>query len=234
MTQTLVQLAMVLLGSVLGVVLQRKLPAAFLDRAFRLVAFFILAIGLRIFLHYHQPVLVLTGLFLGAVLGMWWNLPDKITKMGNYFLKILLNKKIFFPSPSPFKEGFVVSTLLLAVGSLAILSGFGASPTHVSWSIHLVLTFLTALILAVTLGWGVVFSILPLFILQALMSLSGGPIQSFFSDNIVSDLAGVGGILIALWGMKLSKLTMLEPTDLLPALLVSPLVGWAYYSLLGS
>jgi uncharacterized membrane protein YqgA involved in biofilm formation len=118
------------------------------------------------------------------------------------------------------------------VGSLAILAGFPGDIVHTLWSWKLALAFLPGLLLASTLGWGVLFSILSVFLVQAFMSLSGDPVQSFFTDNIVADLTGVGGVLIALWGLKLSKLWLFSPADFLPALLVSPLVSWAYYSLL--
>jgi hypothetical protein len=96
------------------------------------------------------------------------------------------------------------------------------------------LAFLPAVILASTLGWGVLFSVLPLLLIQVLMNLSGDPVVNFFTDNVTADLTGVGGFVIAFWGMRLSRLTVLNPSDFLPALLVSPLVSWAYYSLLGS
>jgi uncharacterized membrane protein YqgA involved in biofilm formation len=232
MEETLVNIAMILAGSILGVFIQKKLPPSFQDRAYRAVGFFILAIGLRIFLKYHQPVLILVSLFLGTGLGIWWKVAGKITHMGNYFLKFILEKKIFFPSPSPFEEGFVPASLLFCLGSLTILSGFPGEAQHALWSVKLALAFLPAFILATTLGWGVLFSILSVFLVQVFMSLSGDAIESFFTENIVSDLTSVGGILIALWGLKLSKLTVLSPSDFLPALLVSPFVSWAYYSLL--
>lgn len=231
MIETLVNLGMVLAGSLLGVFLQKKLPAAFQERVLRLVGFFILAIGLRIFLKYHQPVLVLVSLFLGTGLGVWWKTGPRMTQLGNFFLTILLKNKIYFPEPSPFSEGFGASTLLFCAGSLAILAGFGGGSSHGLWSLRLALAFLPAAILALTLGWGVLFSIFPIFFIQALMSLSNASVQGFFTENIVSDMTGVGGMLIALWGLRISKLSALDPSDLLPALLVSPLVGWAYYSL---
>jgi uncharacterized membrane protein YqgA involved in biofilm formation len=36
-------------------------------------------------------------------------------------------------------------------------------------------------------------------------------------------------MLIGFWGLKLSKITAVSPSDFLPALLVSPLLGWAYH-----
>lgn len=230
MVETIVNLGMILVGSILGLWLQKKLPAAFQERAIRLVGFFVLAIGLRIFLKYHQPVLVLLSLFLGTGLGIWWKTGPRVTQLGGFFLKLLMDKKIYFPPPSPFSEGFGAASLLFCVGSFAILAGFGGA-AHGLWSIRLALAFVPAAILAATLGWGVLFSILPVFILQAVMSLSNASVQDFFTESIVADLSGVGGILIALWGLKVSKLTTLDPADLLPALLVSPLVSWAYYSL---
>jgi uncharacterized membrane protein YqgA involved in biofilm formation len=230
MEETFVNLGMILAGSIAGVLLQKKLPAAFQERAIRLVGFFILAIGLRIFLKYHQPVLVLLSLFLGTGLGVWWKMGARVTQLGSFLLKNLTGKKIFFPTTSPFSEGFCASSLLFCIGSFAILAGFSGA-SHGLWSIRLALAFLPAVILASTLGWGVLFSILPVFFIQAVMSLSNASVQDFFTENIVSDLSSVGGILIALWGLKISKLTTLDPADLLPALLLSPLVSWAYYSL---
>ncbi len=232
MSETLVNMGMILAGSILGIFLQKKLPAAFQERAYRITGFFILLIGLRIFLKYHQPVLVLASLYLGAGLGVWWKLSAHITRVGGFFLKFLLEKKIFFPSPSPFEDGFVPASLLFCVGTLAVVAGFPGATGHPLWSVKLALVFLPGLILAATLGWGVVFSIVSVFLFQAFLSLSGDPVQSFFIDNIVSDLTAVGGVLIAFWGLKLSKLTTVSPSDFLPALLVSPLLGWIYYSLL--
>lgn len=232
MSETLINMGMILAGSILGIILQKKLPAAFQERALRVVSFFVLLIGVRIFMKYHQPVLVLASLYLGGWLGVWWKVTDKITRLGGFLLKFILEKKIFLPSPSPFEEGFVPASLLFCVGSLAVLAGFPGETAHSLWSVKLALALLPALILAATLGWGVLFSILSVFLVQVFMSLSGDPVQSFFTDNIVSDLTAVGGVLIAFWGLRLSKLTSVSPSDFLPALLVSPFLSWAYYSLL--
>jgi uncharacterized protein len=231
MTETLVNAGMILAGSVFGLYLQKRLPSALQERIFKVVGFFVLLIGIRIFLKYHQPVLVLVSLFLGGWLGYSWKVTERITRLGGFFLKFILEKKIFFPSPSPFNEGFVISSLLFCVGSLAVLGGFETGGREL-WNVRLALAFLPAAILASTLGWGVLFSALSVLVLQALMSLSGDPVQSFFTENMVANLTGTGGILIALWGLKLSRLTVLEPSDFLPALLLSPFVSWAYYSLI--
>ncbi len=231
MRETLANLGVVLAGSLAGLFLQKKLPASFQERAIRVVGFFVLAVGWRVFLRYHQSSLVLTALFLGLGIGIWWKMPGRIAQLGNFFSKFIQDKRDPLPAPSPFSDGFVAAALLFCAGTFAVLAGFGQGASHL-WSIRLALAFLPAMILAAILGWGVLFSILPVFLVQAFLTLAGGRVESFFTDNTVADLTSVSGILIALYGLRISKMTALDPADGLPSLLVSLLVSWIYYSLL--
>jgi uncharacterized protein len=232
MTETLVNMALVLAGSVAGIFLVRKISTPLQERFLKIVGLFILALGLRVFVKYHQPVIVLVSLVLGAGLGFWWKMGLRTTALGNFFLPFLSKKHLLPLSPAPFNEGFVTASLLYCVGPLALLAGFPSEGHHVlAFSMKWILVFLSALLFTSTMGWGVMLSTLSLLVIQVALSLSGDPVQSFFSENLVLDLTGTGGILIALSGLRVLKLTLLEPADFLPALLVCPLVSWAYYSL---
>jgi uncharacterized membrane protein YqgA involved in biofilm formation len=84
--------------------------------------------------------------------------------------------------------------------------------------------------LASSYGIGVLFSIVPLFILQVGLTLLGGWLGASVSTDVLANLTATGGTLILGIGLNLLELTRLRLVNFLPALvaaaLLTLLIAW--------
>lgn len=125
-----------------------------------------------------------------------------------------------------FVEGFVVTSLLVCVGPLAILGSLedGLTGTFQLLAVKSMLDGFAALAFAAALGIGVAFSVLPLVALQGSVTLAAGALQQVMTEPMLAALTATGGFLVLAIGIRLLELRPLRVANLLPALVLAPLV----------
>jgi uncharacterized membrane protein YqgA involved in biofilm formation len=75
-----------------------------------------------------------------------------------------------------------------------------------------------ALILASTLGFGVVLSIVPLVLYQGGLTLAASLVGSSIPPDMVSSMSAAGGVILIALGIDILGLRKMEVANLLPAL----------------
>ena len=84
-----------------------------------------------------------------------------------------------------------------------------------------------AMALASSMGIGVLFSIVVVFIYQGGISLLAFQVQALMSETMIAEMTAVGGVLLL--GLSVSSLLEIKKIrtgNLLPALAVAPLISW--------
>ena len=117
-----------------------------------------------------SPILiVLTSLIFGALIGSALNLEVRLISLGEYL------KRKLGSSNGTFVEGFVAASLVFAIGPLAILGSIsdGMKTGIDQLLLKSTLDFFAAIAFAAALGWGVLFSFLPVGIYQAIWTALG-------------------------------------------------------------
>ncbi|SFM02760.1 hypothetical protein SAMN03159341_11487 [Paenibacillus sp. 1_12] len=132
--------------------------------------------------------------------------------------------------------GFVNTTLIYCVGAMAILGSLdsGLRGQHDILYTKAMLDGFLAIIFASTMGVGVLFSAIPVFLYQGAMALTASGIASFVDkamlDEIIVQMTAVGGVLIMGIGINLLELRKINVANLLPSVLIAafavPLVHW--------
>ena len=84
---------------------------------------------------------------------------------------------------------------------------------------------ISSVFLASALGRGVLFSALGILIFQGTLSFLFFIIGSSIPDNLIIDLTATGGILLLALGLDLSNIKKFNIIDLLPALIVLPIIN---------
>lgn len=138
--------------------------------------------------------------------------------------------------PGRIAVGFVNTTLIYCVGAMAILGSLdsGLRGQHDILYTKAMLDGFSAIIFASTMGVGVVFSALPVFVYQGAIALTASGIASFIDqamlDEIIVQLTAVGGILIMGIGINLLEIRKINVANLLPSVLVAalgvPFLNW--------
>ena len=234
---TLVNVATVLLGATLGVLLGNRLPTRTRDvvtDALGLVtlliagtsAMAVLDDGLADKVGDNAPMLIVLGsLLIGGITGSLLRLESRIEGFGGW-LQSRLSGETGSTERARFVEGFVVSSLVFCSGPLTILGslndGLGNGPDQIL--LKSALDGFAAIAFAASFGWGVAASVLALVVIQGGLTVLGAGLGSFVPDAQLSALTATGGLLLVGVAFRLLDLKQIKVADLLPALLVAPLL----------
>ena len=227
MTGTLLNIAAVLIGSILGLIFGTRIPAKLKETIIAGMGIFIAALGIQMFLKTENPLIVLGALLMGTLLGEWWRIEDGIHKLGE-FLERRFSREAEDGS-NKFVRGFLTASLLFCVGPIAILGSIqdGLTGDYSLLVVKSVLDGFASIAFASTLGIGVAFSALILLVYQGGISLLAAQLDAIVTTSMMNELTATGGILLIAIGISnLLEIKKIRAGNMLPALLVAPLIVW--------
>ncbi|CAB4671743.1 MAG: DUF554 family protein [Actinobacteria bacterium] len=173
-------------------------------------------------------LVVLLSLLIGGFIGSAARLEDRLDGLGQR-----LRIRFGASAESHFVEGFVSASLLFAIGPLAILGSIsdGMSTGIDQLLLKSSLDFFAAMAFAATLGWGVALSAFPVAIYQGIWTIIGLGLGSILLGYQVDAMTVTGGLMLVAIGLKLLKIKSVAVGNLLPALLIAPVLALAVHSL---
>lgn len=166
-------------------------------------------------------MLLVISLVLGAIMGEAVNIEEKLDRVGNF----CKNKAGFLSKDNPkFVEGFVSTSLLFCVGAMAIVGSIqdGLLGDYTILAAKSVLDGVISVVLAASLGGGVLLSIIPVAIYQGGITLLATFVEPFMTDVLISNMSLVGSVLVLgigfnlLFDKKVVKVGNLLPGVLIP------------------
>lgn len=227
MVGTLVNVVTIVIGSLLGVLIGTRLSSRLRDTVVAGLGLFTLGYGLMTFLETSNPLVPLGGLLIGALLGEWWALEERLEKIGLFLRRMVLRGEQTQEHQSKFVEGFVTASLVFLIGPMAILGSIqdGLTGNYEMLTIKAILDGFASIAFASSLGIGVIFSALTIFIYQGAISLLAGLFSQFFSTAMMTEMTAVGGlILMAIALSSLLSIKKIRTASFLPGLLITPLI----------
>lgn len=219
MPATFINAALVLIGSVIGLVFRGKIPQRFTQLITFALGLCVLVIGIDAALDTNDTLCVIVCMVVGAVLGELIDIEGHMDRVGE-FLKGKLAAR--GEGNSRFSEGFVSASVLFCVGAMAI-NGSLAAGLKGDWSIIVskgVIDGVTSISFAAAMGMGVAFSIIPLVLYQGGLTLLASVVGPYLSAELVTEMSAVGGLLII--GIAINMLSLgkekIKVGNLLPAI----------------
>lgn len=226
MTGTLINVATVVVGGLLGVALGSRLPERLRQTVIAGLGLFTLAFGLQMFLSTKNALAVLGSLLIGALLGEWWRVEDGLKNLGRW-LEMRLMPSGSSGGENRFVRGFLTASLVFCVGPMAILGSIqdGLTGNYQTLAVKSMLDGFGALAFASTLGVGVIFSALVVLVYQGVITLLAFQLQAVVSDAMMIEMTATGGvILLAIAISSLLEIRPIRSGNFLPALVVAPLM----------
>ena len=227
MTGTLINIATVLIGGVIGLLFGARLPDRIRATIVAGLGLFTGAIGLQMFLKTENSIVVLASLLLGGLLGEWWRIEDGLRNLGGVLERKFTRNHPSDQQGSLFIRGFLTASLVFCVGPMAILGSIqdGLTGDYQLLAIKSVLDGFASLAFASSLGVGVLFSTLIILTYQGGLSLLAAQAQAVINQPMMNEMTAVGGVILI--GIAISSLLEIKPIrvgNFLPALLIAPLV----------
>lgn len=212
-----VNTAAIIAGAGLGLALKKFLTPKVSKVIMQALGLSVLAIGILDAIKTENILVLALSLVLGGVIGSLLRIQDRVEKFGK-FLERKLNKS----EEGTIGKAFVTATLIFCVGAMmiygSIQSGLGQ---HNTLYVKSILDGVLAMLLASTLGWGVMLSAVPVFILQGTIALCANLIEPYAIPAFMNQLSGIGGVLVMCIGINLLEIKEIRTADLTPAILGS-------------
>jgi len=234
MIGNLINFLTILIGGFLGTLFGSRLSADLRQTVISGIGLFVTAFGISMFLKSEQILLPLGGILIGAILGEWWQIEEKVHELGRWVERKVLSRNNP-TSPAEERErfitGFVMASLIFCVGPMAILGGIqdGLSGDYRTLALKGVLDGFMALAFASTLGFGVMLSAFPVLIYQGIIALLAMQLQNIMSPSMMTEMTAVGGVIIMGIGLgSILELKKIRIGSFLPALFVTPLLVWLF------
>ncbi|MER2529539.1 MAG: DUF554 domain-containing protein [Candidatus Competibacter denitrificans] len=215
MIGTLVNTGTVLVGSAVGLMAGSRLPENIKTILMQALGLSVVAIGLRMALEAQHALLAIGCLLLGGVSGELLRIEQRLEGLAE-----ILQSKLRSRS-SRFVEGFVTATLLYLTGAMTIVGSIqdGTIGDPSVLLIKALLDGVASVALASSLGIGVMYSALPVLVVQGGITLLASQ-MAFLSEPAVLDAVNAtGGLLILGIGINLLEIRRIHVGNLLPALL---------------
>ena len=213
-TGTLVNTGAVVAGSLLGVMIGKRLPDRIKTIVMQALGLSVILIGLQMALSGTRPLLVIGSLLLGAITGELLDIEGRIAAMGEWL-------KRRFRSESPtFVQGFVTASVLYCTGAMvivgAIRDGTVGDPSILY--IKSLLDGVASIAFASSLGLGVAFSALSVFVIQGSITLLASKLAFLQGPGVIEAVTATGGLLILGIGINILEIKQIRVGNLVPAL----------------
>ncbi|MBL8967685.1 MAG: DUF554 domain-containing protein [Spirochaetaceae bacterium] len=226
MIATIINAVAIILGSLFGILLKKKLNARYEATVFTATGIIALVIGIQMALKATHVLAFALALIIGGLVGTLLDIEGGFLRIGERLKKRFAAKD----EGSTFAYGFLDASVLFCAGAMAIVGSFKAG-TEGDYSLLLtksVMDGFISVLFASAMGVGVAFSALSVLVYQGLLTILSVWVAPFVSETMLAELTGVGGALVIMIGINLLGLKKLKTADFIPGLLVTILLVLAF------
>ncbi|MCK4790457.1 MAG: DUF554 domain-containing protein [Desulfobacteraceae bacterium] len=216
MLGTIVNTLSIIVGSLVGLLLRGGIPERYSQMIMHAIGLAVVLIGLKTALETHAILVVILSLVIGSILGELLRIEDRLEQFGHW-----IGSRLSKDSKGVAK-GFVTTSLLYCVGAMAIVGAMesGLTGNHETLFAKSILDGLGSVLFASTLGIGVLFSAVSVFVYQGLITLTASSLKQFLLPDVVSQMSAVGGLLIMAIGIGLLEIKKIKTGNIVPAIFI--------------
>lgn len=206
----------VVVGSLIGLGFGSFLPERIKKIIFQVIGLFTLVLGAKMSLATNQFLVLLISLVLGAIIGEALNIEKGLERISNSL------KGKFKSKNELFSEGLITAFLLYCIGSMTFVGAIeeGINGDRTLLYTKSLMDGITSILLASSLGAGVLISAIPLLIFQSLLTWGAFYFEAYLPVEMITELSAVGGVLIIAISLNILQIQKIKVSNLLPALFV--------------
>ena len=212
----------VIVGSLVGLLFRKGIPERVSNAAMIGLGACTLYIGISGSLCGENVLILIAAVVLGAISGTLLDIDGAINRLA----ETVENKLKKSGQKGSVAEGLVSATLLFCVGSMTVTGSIQAGLTgdHSVLITKATLDLVSSMMLASSLGIGVLLSSVSVLVIQGGLVLLAGVLAPFMSAGAVNEMTCAGSLLIVMIGTNLMGITKIKVADYLPAILFAPVI----------
>jgi uncharacterized membrane protein YqgA involved in biofilm formation len=225
---TLLNVATVLAGTLVGVAIGARMPERVQSGLTTGLGLFTLLIGasmgLQIFSAPARPgddLAVLAALLLGVALGEMLRLHDGLEWLGGWFQRRLARGQ----RPSRIAEGFVTASLVFCVGPLTIVGSLenGLTGDIRLLAVKSLLDGVASIAFAAVYGPGVALAAATVLVVQGGIAAGASLLAGVLDEPTILAITAAGGVILIGVALRLLEIKPIRVAGFLPALVLAPL-----------
>lgn len=226
MLGTIVNVATILIGTLLGIIIKSGIKESYKETIMNGISLAVILIGIMGGIESNNIILVIASIVIGSIIGEALDIDKKLDHLG------LNMERRFGKGDSNFSKGFVTASLVYVIGAMAIVGPLeaGLSGNYETLFAKSALDGISAILFASTLGIGVAFSAIPVFIYQGAITLLANLIKDLLTPEAINEMSAVGGLLILAIGINLLGIKKIKVANMLPAIFI-PLIFFSIINL---
>lgn len=227
MIGVLVNVAAVIIGSVIGLVFKKGISKKYTDAVMIGIGLCTIMIGVQGMLKGENQLVTIISMVIGAIIGTAIDIDGKLNGAGDFLSKKLKKSDDDKVSVA---EGFVTASLLFCVGAMTIIGSLesGLKNDHTTIFTKSILDLFSSCMLSASLGIGVIFAAIFVFVFQGGIVLAAGLLEPLLSDSAIAEITAVGSLMILALGLNLTGITKFKVANYFPALILAPFVCYLF------
>ena len=220
----LVNVATVLIGGLFGLLFKKAIPQRVTTAVMIGLGLCTLYIGIDGSMACHNILIVIAAMVLGGITGTALNIDGQINRLGDAVAARFRKQE----GQTTIAEGFVTASLLYCIGAMTITGSLNAGMSGDNSLLYTksLLDLFSSIMLAASLGVGVLCSAVFVLVFQGGLVLLAGVLAPVLTEAAIGDMTCAGSLMIIALGLNLIGVTKLKVADYLPAIVYAPLLCW--------
>ena len=225
----LVNFILIVVPGAIGLLIHSGIPVNLNERLMEAIGIAVFGIAIAGIIQNENQLVMILSLVIGTFIGEMIDIDKHIRQGVNVVSRKFVRSG--GEGADKFSTGFVSATMIFCIGSLAILGPLESGLTGSNTTLYLKSIFdsVTSVLLASSLGVGVVFAAIPVVVIESAIILLSRVVAPYLPPVVITEIVAVGSILLFGMGLNLLNITKLKvmnftPAMIMPVILV-PLLG---------
>ena len=222
MLGTLINVATVLAGGAIGLLIKKGMPKRFEKGLMAALGLCVIYIGISGLKEVENTLVIILSMVIGTIIGEAFDLDKQINRLGDFVKrKVSRNDK-----NSKIAEGFVSASLLFCVGAMTIVGSLqsGLTGNNETLFAKSMLDFVSALLLASSFGVGVLLSAVFVLVYQGGITLLAGLLAPVLTDVVIAEMSCVGSLILIALALNMLGISKLKVMNFVPAIFLPMLL----------
>lgn len=215
LTGALVNGAAITAAGIIGTLGGKLMPEKMKETVLAASALMAIGIGIEGAIGSANQLIPILSLILGTVIGELLHIEEGVNRVGD-----ALQRR--FGKLGRINEGFVTATLVFAIGAMAVVGGLksGLQHDHTILLAKAVIDGTAALAFASSMGVGVAFAGLSVFVVEGGIALLASLLATVLTEAVITEITVTGSLLIIGISLNVMGVTKLRVLNMTPALLL--------------
>lgn len=206
----------IVICGIIGIIFKAGISERFNERIMHGIGLCVLVLGIVGVITVENTMVMIISVLLGAITGEALKLEERLVNG----VKKIEDKVQHLNYVNNLGEGFIAATMIFCVGSMAIVGALesGLLNNHSTLYAKSILDGIVSILLASSLGAGVILSSLPVLLYEGAITLLAGSMAPYLSDIVINEVVVVGSLLLIGLGLNLLEITELKIMNYVPAM----------------